>query len=170
MGSTVRTIRHGTLKFKDGGTNVLTLSKVDGGISDADMYNQGVQAILDRGSIAEAIYLDNEMLSVSFSLQFNEFYGESAGTTASPSSLKPWEFLLNDKNNSGITLTKIDATQDVFNINIELTISNPVGSGSEVITWVRCVPSNVKFSEGYPNKLSFSIVAQSKTISSTITS
>lgn len=169
MVNTVRTIRHGTLKFKDGGTSVLTLSKLEGGIS-GDMYKRSIAPILDRGSISEAIYLDDEMLTVSLTFQFREFYGESAGTGTATSSLKEWEFALNDKNNAGITLTKVDATQDVFNINIELTTSNPVGSGSEVITWQKAVVVEAKFDEGYPNKLSMTFMAQAKSISSTITS
>lgn len=169
MVNTTRTVRHGTLKFKDGGTSVLTLSKLEGGIS-GDMYKRSIQPILDRGQIAEAIYLDDEMLTVSMSFQFREFYGESAGTGTSTSSLKEWEFALNDKNNAGITLTKIDTTQDVFNIDIELTMANPVGTGTEVITWKKAVVVEAKFDEGYPNKLSMTFMAQSKTISSTITS
>lgn len=170
MAATTRTIRHGTLKFKDGGSNVLTLSKLDGGIQGADVYAKDVMGILDRGTLSEFIYLDDQELTFSITAQFNEFYGESAGAVASPSSLKMWEFALNDKNNASITLTKVDTTMDPFNINVELTIANPVGSGSEVVTWQKAVPVKVTLDEGYPNKLSFQFKALAKTITSTITS
>jgi hypothetical protein len=167
MPGVVRTVRHGTARLKDGGGSQITIPKMTAGIEDADMYNRGVQPVMDRGTIAELIYLDDELLAVSFSISFSEWYGEGAAATAN--SLKPSEFMLNDKNNASATLTKVDTAQDVFNFDLELTVLNPVGAGSEVITWKKCVATNVKLKEGYPNVLSFSIVAQSKTVVSTVT-
>jgi len=166
MSTTVRTYRHGTLKLKDGTPQEMTVTLLDGGWSGA-IKGKPIIPIIDRGVVDQVIFGDNELLPFSFTTNFRELYGESAAVLTA--TLTPYEFITADTNNTLTTaLLSVDATQEPYLFDAELTIANPTGSGSEVFTWGECYCPSIRFEEGLPNKLSFEGECQSFTPSSTI--
>lgn len=153
MPKVVRSYRHGTLVLKDGtGTpKTKTVRLLDGGLK-ATIFDRPMMPIVERGLPVQWIYGDAVPLPFSMSLNFSELVGESSSSTADD--LREYEFMTMVDNNAGVTLVSTDAANsEPPTFTMELTITNPVGTGTEVATWTKCVTPKFDLEEGMPNKL-----------------
>ena len=151
----VRTIKNGTLKIRDASSEI-TCTFMDGGLS-AQMKNRSIDIIRHRGAIQQFIEVDDEPLELSFSMHLQEFYGDatttSAGTTLA--FLTPFEAAFGANNDTfTVTSTETTLTGEPDVLTIELTIGDPAGSGTEVLTFAKCIFPTIQMEEGYPNRYS----------------
>jgi len=143
----VKVRRDGTIKLKDGGSNVYTVAYENGDLS----FDGGSKAdrivIRDRGTIVGLRKGDDPVLTLSFTVMMREFTDQSAGSII--------DFL----DNSGpVALTSTGgAGYEQFLIDIEFTVEGTAhgDSNDHVATASKCL-CTWSFSEGDPDTISVS--------------
>jgi len=152
---TVRTIKNGTLKIKDASSEI-TCTFMDGGLS-GQMKNRSIDIIRHRGAIQQFIEVDDEPLELSFSMHLQEFYGDASttGESATLAFLTPFEAAFGSNNDvHTITSTETTLTGEPDVLTLELTINDPAGNGTEVLTFAKCIFPTIQMEEGYPDRYS----------------
>lgn len=141
----VRNLRDATVKIADdggtGGADVITLDLEEGNLSWTEA--NPVDIISDRGTLHHARQGNDVPISFSMSLMFQTFndpnsatetaYEAMTGTGAASS----WT---SDASNGG----------DAYAFIMEVTITDPNGGTSEVITITECYAEEFGFAEGSP--------------------
>ena len=141
----VKSLRDGTVKIADasgtGGGNVVTVDVEDGDFQYTEKNPANI--ILDRGVLDHARLANEEPVELSFSMKY-----QSHTLHVSPS---PYDALT--KTGGAAAWTSDEPSSDVYAVIIELTMSDPAGGASEVLTFARFIPETIEFSEGDPNNV-----------------
>jgi len=145
----VRSLKDATVKIADaagvGGGNDVTVDVEEGDFSFT--ARQPANIISDRGVLDHARKANEEPIEFSFSMQFQSF-----STHASPS---PYDAVT--QTGGASAWVSDEPNSDAYAVIIEVTITDPAGGASEVLTFVRCLPEEISFAEGDPtDSLTFS--------------
>ena len=136
----VRNLRDGTIKIADasgtGGANVVTVDLEDGGLSYTE--KKPVSIIKDRGVLDHARLADEEPVDISLTMKYQS-HSTHASTT-------PYDALTQTGGASG--WSSDEPNSDVYAVIIELTIVDPAGGASEVLTFARVCIEEISFTEG----------------------
>ena len=144
-----RTIKNGTLKFKDATLSVT--ADFEAGELSGDLKKFDFQPVLSRGVIKHFIQGDDMVHEGSLTCHVTEFIG----TTAAPAdfSLLTKFQVMFGSNDAQIGTTGLAGEPET--VSVELTIADPDAVGSETITWTKCVFPSITLNEGYPSKYTF---------------
>ena len=155
----IRTIRHGVLKIKDGGANSLTIPVDRGELTWT--VSQEVHVIRNRQTLHSFVKGLNQPMDLSFSCVFQEWKGQGAGG-ADPS---PADALLKLGNASAWASTSSNTS--LYTVNLEFTISGNQDE-DEVLSFSPFAMESADFAEAADgNTLSFSGKALMETPTST---
>ena len=139
----VRSLKDGTIKIADsggtGGSNVVTVDVEEGDLSFTQRTPANI--ISDRGVLDHARKGNEEPLEFSFSMKFQSFSTHATTT--------PYDALT--KTGGAAAWVSDEPTSDVYAVIIEFTIADPAGGSAEVVTFERCLPEEISFSEGDPH-------------------
>ena len=139
----VRSLKDATVVLADsggsGGSNKCTVDVEEGDFSFT--IRQPANIISDRGVLDHARKGNEEPIEFSFSMQFQSF-----STHAAPS---PYDLVT--KTGTASAYTSDEPNSDVWAIIIEVTITDPAGGASEVLTFERCLVEEITFTEGDPS-------------------
>jgi len=136
----VRKLKDGTIKIADasgtGGGNVITVDLEDGGLS----WNEKtpINIIKDRGVLDHARLADEEPVDISLSMKFQSLSSHAAIT--------PYDAVTQAGGASAWVSDEPDS--DVYAVILELTIADPAGGASEVITFARVCIESIDTAEG----------------------
>lgn len=147
---TVKTIRNGTLKIRDGKVayNELELAFEEGNLKYDEVRN--IVEVLDRGSLGDMVKASDESIKGSFSTHFIEFLAQD-----NASSPTPYEVLT--RRGKANFWTSTWANSNVYAVQLIFEIaSEKSGEKAERITFAYAHITKVGFEEGADgDKLSF---------------
>lgn len=136
----VRNLRDGTIKIADasgtGGGNVITVDLEDGGLSWNE--KKPVNIIKDRGILDHARLADEEPVDISLSMKFQSFSTHAAIT--------PYDAVT--QTGGASAWVSDEPNSDVYAVIMGLTIVDPAGGASEVITFARVCIESIDTAEG----------------------
>lgn len=151
----VRNLRDATVVIADdggsAGADKITLTLEEGNLQWTE--SNPVDIISDRGTLDHARQGNDVPLQGSFSVLFQSFLDPNSAN------ITPYEALTQS---GGASAWGSDASNggDAYAVIMEVTIADPNGGSSEVITITELYPEEIEFTEGSPsNRLSFSFRA-----------
>lgn len=149
-----RTIKNGTLTFKNSAAASVTVTFMDGGLRGS-IKQTDFQPVRHRGVIQQYIVGDDMECEGSISLYLVEILGTTTGTAWSD--LNPLEIILGTNNNTVTPASTTTGTAGETTLtDIVLTIADPDAVGSETLTWAKCCFPTAELEEGYPDRVTVS--------------
>lgn len=131
----VRTIRDGTIVVKDGASLTATAT-CDGELSWKESHP--LVEITDRGQVDHLRPGTETGMDVSFNIKVQHIY--YAATTCSI-------YNILTKTGTAASATSTNSASDVYTVDVEVTITDPAGGSSEVVTFEDCAVTSIDFSE-----------------------
>jgi hypothetical protein len=151
----VKDLSDAVIKIQDGTTptaNSITIAVEEGNLNFE--WKRPVQNILDRGSLSQMRYADQEPVTGSFSVHFIQMLKQSVDSDPEIQEVMNW---------SGAASSWVSTNTDYSGVKTHtllFEITNPDSSlQSERITFSKVTFSDFKFEEGRPDKFSCSFQA-----------